>query len=69
MKKQSTELTFWNLILLGFMPYKLYPFILRKGNLYVTYWNGVLQICDEEGRVGTEGNYNNIEELITRVLE
>lgn len=64
---RSTQITFLRLISLGFRFHNLKPLILRKGKLFVTCWSGTWQICDQEGRVGNEGNYNNIEELLKRV--
>ena len=66
---KSTRMTFFRLILLGFKLHSLKPLILRKGNLFVTCWSGTWQICDENGRVGNEGNYNSIEELFARANE
>lgn len=68
-QKKSTPLTLDNLLSVGFVAYCSAPPILRMGNLYITLWNGTWQICNEDGCVSNEGNYNSIEELITRVIE
>lgn len=67
-QRKSTPITLENLLSLGFVTYSSYPLILRLGNLYITCWNGTWQICDHEGCVGIEGNYNCIEELLARAF-
>lgn len=65
--RKSTPITFENLLSLGFVIHSSYPLILRLGDLYITCWNDTWQICNQEGCVGNEGNYNCIEEIITRI--
>lgn len=63
----STPITLENLRKHGFCQCSS-PIIWRKGKLHITCWTGTWQICDEEGRVGNEGNYNSIEELFARAF-
>ena len=51
------------------MEFKHSPRIFRMKRLFLTHSGVAWQICDEEGFVGNEGNYLDIEEVIARAKE
>ena len=69
MTKTSTPITPENLEKMGFVEFKHSPRIFRMKRLFLTHSRVAWQICDEEGFVGNEGNYRDIEEILARAKE
>lgn len=67
--EKSTPITHESLINAGFVEYSDSPHIYRKKKIFLTYSGITWQICDENGYVGNEGNYRDIEEVIARAKE
>ena len=69
MTKTLTPITPENLKKAGFVEFKHSPRIYGKKRLFLTHSGVAWQICDEEGFVGNEGNYRDIEEILARAKE
>lgn len=69
MTKTSTPITPEKLKKMGFVEFKHSPRIFRMKRLFLTHLGVAWQICDEEGFVGNEGNYRDIEEILARAKE
>lgn len=69
MTKTSTPITPENLKKAGFVEFKHSPRIYGKKRLFLTHSGVAWQICNEEGFVGNEGNYRDIEEILARAEE